>query len=287
MINKKKLSIIAGILFIIGIAGSLITYRFVAPEPFSEEKVINNKQVSIVNIDTDNVRVNISPATDNMVKVTLDGKTSYNIERSFASNVKDSTLFITYNEKQRSWINLDIFDVLEPITLNVYLPEKQYDSLKVSSDNGYIFVKQLKVTHFDINTDNGRVELKDIYSQNIHAESNNGRMDLKDIMAQNIQVKTDNGRIILDRVEGKLEGKTNNGSISLITEELDRNINFDTNNGSISIKTEKEPTNVQFNVSVGNGKVNILNKYNGNAVIGNGENLIMLTTHNGSISVLK
>ncbi|TBX60248.1 hypothetical protein E0M27_01285 [Bacillus mycoides] len=287
MINKKKLSIIAGIIFIIGIVGSLFTYRSIATVPISEEKVINNNNVSSVIIDTNNVRVNINPTTESNMKVTLDGEVNPNIERTLATDEKDSTLLISYKEKQQSWFNFNISEVLVPLTLNVYLPEKQYDSLKISNNNGYVSAKQQNTTHFDINTSNGRVELREINSQKINAETNNGSMDFKDITAQNTHVKSNNGRIMLDHVEGELEGQSKNGSLSLKTNELDRNLNFTTHNGKINIETEKEPTNVQFNVSVDNGKANILNKYNGNAVIGKGENQIKLNTHNGSISVKK
>ncbi|MFJ8117340.1 DUF4097 and DUF4098 domain-containing protein YvlB [Bacillus sp. RC145] len=287
MINKKKLSIIAGIIFIIGIVGSLFTYRSIATVPISEEKVINNNNVSSVIIDTNNVRVNINPTTESNMKVTLDGEVNPNIKRTLATDEKDSTLLISYKEKQQIWFNFNISEVLVPLTLNVYLPEKQYDSLKISNNNGYVSAKQQNTTHFDINTSNGRVELREINSQKINVETNNGSMDFKDITAQNIHVKSNNGRIMLDHVEGELEGQSKNGSLSLKTNELDRNLNFTTHNGKINIETEKEPTNVQFNVSVDNGKANILNKYNGNAVIGKGENQIKLNTHNGSISVKK
>ena len=88
-------------------------------------------------------------------------------------------------------------------------------------------------------------------------------------------------------MQGSLKGETHNGSIALETEELDRDIDFKTNNGKIKITTEKQPSNVQFNVSVDNGKVDILNKYDRDAVIGNGKNIIKLGTHNGNISVIK
>ncbi|PEW01164.1 hypothetical protein CN425_13845 [Bacillus cereus] len=287
MINKKNLSIIAGIIFIIGIVGSLLTYRSIAAVPISEEKAINNNNISSVIVDTNNTRVNIYPTKDNNIKVTLEGEVTPNTKRTLATDDKDATLFISYKEKQQSWFNFNISEVVAPLTLNVHLPERQYDSLKVSNNNGYVSAKQLNTKHFDINTSNGRIELREINSQKITAEANNGIMDFKDIMAQNTHVKSNNGRIMLDHVEGELEGQSKNGTLSLKTNELDRNLNFTTHNGKISIETEKEPTNVQFNVSVDNGSANILNKYNGNAVIGKGENQIKLNTHNGNISVKK
>lgn len=286
MINKKSFSIIAGIIFIIGIIGSLFTYRSIAAVPISEEKVINNNVSSVI-IDTNNVRVNINPTTGSNVKIKLDGEVNPNVKRTLATDEKDSTLLISYKEKQQSWFNFNISEVLAPLTLNVYLPEKQYESLKVSNNNGYVSAKKLNATNFNINTSNGRVELREISSPKIIAETNNGIMDFKDVLAQNIHVKSNNGRIMLDHVEGEIEGQTKNGSLTLKTNELDRNLNFTTHNGKINIETEKEPTNVQFNVSVDNGRANILDKYNGNTVIGKGENVIKLNTHNGNITVEK
>lgn len=238
-------------------------------------------------IDTNNVRVNINPTTDSNIKVKLDGEVNPNIKRTLAMDEKDSTLLISYKEKQQSWFNFNISEVLAPLTLNVYLPEKQYDSLKVSNSNGFVSIKKLNTTHLNANTNNGRVELREINSPKIIAETNNGIMDFKDILAQNIHVKSSNGRIMLDHVEGEIEGQTKNGSLTLKTNELDRNLNFTAHNGKINIETEKEPINVQFNVSVDNGNANILDKYNGNTVIGKGENVIKLNTHNGNITVKK
>lgn len=92
-------------------------------------------------IDTNNVRVNINPTTDSNIKVKLDGEVNPNIKRTLAMDEKDSTLLISYKEKQQSWFNFNISEVLAPLTLNVYLPEKQYDSLKVSNSNGFVSIK--------------------------------------------------------------------------------------------------------------------------------------------------
>lgn len=287
MLNKKKLSVLAGILILIGVIGSLLTYRAIDPEPISKEKVINSNQVSKVNINTDNTRVHVYPIKGSDIKVTLKGETSPNIKRDFTTDVKNSTLFISYNEQQRSWVNFDIVSVLKPLSINVYLPEKQYNSLKVSSSNGYVSVKKLRAADVSVRANNGRVELEDIDSQNLTTSVHNGLTSIKNAAAKTVQAKGNNGKITLSNVEGSLEGETHNGSIALETEELDRDIDFKTHNGKVEITTEKEPSNVQFNVSVDNGKVDILNKYDRNAVIGNGKNIIKLATHNGNISVIK
>lgn len=128
---------------------------------------------------------------------------------------------------------------MAPLTLNVYLPEKQYDSLKVSNSNGFVSIKKLNTTYLNANTNNGRVELKEINSPKIIAETNNGIMGFKDIIAQNIHVKSNNGRIMLEHIEGEIEGQSKNGSLTLKTNELDRNLNFTTHNGKSILKPKK------------------------------------------------
>ncbi|MFB8420430.1 DUF4097 family beta strand repeat-containing protein [Priestia aryabhattai] len=287
MLNKKKLSVLAGILILVGVIGGLLTYRAIDPEPISKEKTINSNQVSKVNIDTDNTRVHVYPIKGDNIKVTLKGETSPNIKRDFTTDVKNSTLFISYNEQQRSWVNFDIVSVLKPLSINVYLPEKQYSSLVISSNNGYVSVKKLRAADVSVRANNGRVELGDIDSESLNTNVHNGLTSIKNAAAKTVQAKGNNGKITLSNVEGSLEGETHNGSIALETEELDRDIDFKTHNGKITITTEKQPSDVQFNVSVDNGKVDILNKYDRNAVIGNGKNIIKLATHNGNISVVK
>lgn len=283
--NKKKLTLIACILIGIGVIGSLFTYRIVDPKSISEEKIFEAQEIAIIDVDTDNVGVNVYPTTEESIKVILKGETSRNVTKSFNTDVRESTLFITYDEKLRSWFNFDLFNVLQPLTLNVYLPEKQYEMLKLSSNNGAIVATELNAQQVELDTDNGRVEFEDLDAQGINVESNNGRIALTNVSAQNVNVKSDNGRVTLDHVDGKLIAETNNGGITLVTKELDRDIRFKSNNGKISITSEIEPTNVQFNVSVHNGRVNILDKYQGSTTIGNGDHLIELTTHNGSITV--
>ncbi|MCU9613429.1 DUF4097 domain-containing protein [Caldibacillus lycopersici] len=285
MINKKKLSIIAAIIILIGIIGSLLTFRSITAVDINEKKVVTNQQVAKIEINTNNTRVNIQPTTENNITLTLDGKAPSNHKQTFTAEVEASTLLITIKDKHINWFSFNIFDVFKPLTLNVYLPEKQYESLQVASNNGYVSAKQLNALDFHLETDNGRIDLTEIQAQQITAVSDNGRIDMKDSVANTIHVATKNGKLTLDDVAGELEGITNNGSITLFTKELNRNLDLKTDNGRISIKTEKEPTNAEFQIDVDNGKVNILDKYQGNTVIGNGEYLIKLSSDNGSISV--
>lgn len=267
MSSIKKISIIALVLLLIGVAGSLFTYRNANKlVQVSEEKLINDQNITQVQVETDNVGVEIVPTKDKVTKIELSGKRSTETKQIFSANVNGTTLSIKLKDERLKFFSLDF--LATSLTLKVYLPEKQYASLLIDSQNGLIQAQQMNITDVKATTNNGRIELKNIVSSTVYVESSNGK-------------------ISLEHVDGKLTGKTNNGKISIISKDLDRPMQLDTNNGSISVQTEKEPTNTTFNVHVDNGHINILDKYNSNAVIGKGENVISLITNNGAITVSK
>jgi DUF4097 and DUF4098 domain-containing protein YvlB len=267
VINIKKISIIALILLLVGAVGSLLTFRTAnKKESVSIEKVINNQSITSIQLDSDNAEVKFIPTNDTVAKVTLTGRGKTGTKQGFSASVNGNTLSIKQKYKQLQFFTFDF--ITTKLTLKVFLPEKQYNSLKIENNNGLVQLNNMKINNLKATTDNGRIKIKNISANSTYVESNNGQINL-------------------DHVDGKIQGRTDNGRISLITKDLDHKLNFSTDNGSIMIQTEKEPTNVTFNTHTDNGSINILDKYDGNAVIGNGENLIKLSTDNGSITVTK
>lgn len=246
MLNARNLSILALILFLIGLAGSIFTFSTLhRPTAVSEEKSFDHPNITAIDINTSNASVEVIPVKNETAKVKLSGFQSPSTHYSFSADLEGTTLSIELKETQTSWINL----FPTTLTLKVFLPEKQYESM-------------------DINNDNGSIHIKDLHAKTVHAE-------------------TDNGKISLRHVTAKMTGKTVNGDISLETDSLDRPLQFETDNGSIMIETEQEPTNAKLDVKVDNGSIDLLGQYKESTVIGKGENLIKLTTINGDILVTK
>ena len=278
----KKIAVVASILLLTGIVGSVFTFKSIyEAEDVTEEKVLHD-DFNDIEVTTDNTKVEFLPSSDSEARVELSGKDS---NYHLLADVEESTLKVDVVYKQRKLYNFDF--TLGQSALKIYVPEKKYDSLQTSSDNGQIRVGDLQAKNIHLTTDNGRIQLNNIQSDEITTEADNGAIDLKAVAAADVKMKADNGKITLDDVEGKLSGKTNNGSISLITSYLDRPIDFETNNGKITIQTEAEPTNVIFDVKVNNGKIDIFGKKNWDTVVGDGEHLIKLTAENGMITVAK
>ncbi|MCM3112714.1 DUF4097 family beta strand repeat-containing protein [Lederbergia lenta] len=283
MINVKNISIIALLLLLIGIVGSIITFKSLGkPEPVSEKRGIDDDQFTNINIVAGNAKVEILPTKDTKATAELSGKAKNYV---FEANVEGNTLAVVLKEKHWKLVSFDFFSTA--LTLKVYVPEKQYDTIQIESNNGRFHAENLVAKEMNVKTDNGRIELENIESSTVKAEANNGRIELKSIKALSVAVEADNGKILLEDVDGKLSGKTNNGRISLVTNNLERQIDFATDNGSIKIQTEKEPKNVTFDIKVDNGKVDILGSSDRSSIFGNGEHLIKLKSNNGGIKVTK
>ena len=260
---RKKLSILALLLLLIGGVGSYFTFSQSWEEVTSEKKV-NSDMVEEIQISIDNATVEVLPTSDTETKVQLVTKGMDVSKLDFTAEVEGTKLTIRLKDKSTFYVGFNI----QSSHLYVYVPQKLYQSIAIDNDNGKVRMSELNVKNLNVQTDNGRIELNKIVSENVDVKSANGRLNLND-------------------VEGNIKGSSNNGKIVLTTKDLDRNIQLESNNGKISIETEKEPTNTTFKIKADNGSINILDKYEGNTVIGKGENLVYLKSNNGKIEVKK
>ena len=85
----------------------------------------------------------------------------------------------------------------------VSVPDEKYEELTTETDNGQIIVNDLQIDNVDI-------------------KSNNGKIVLEDLESKKVYVKTDNGKIDFHHVTGDIEAKTDNGQITMVTDNLDR-----------------------------------------------------------------
>lgn len=266
MSKIRNISIFALALIIIGTIGGLLTFKQSQRIETVAVKKDLNQNFTALDVHINNASLEIIPTNGSITKVELRGKKSaYEDEKLFAQ-VQGKTLVVRLLDHQRKFYSFDF--LYKPLSLKLFVPKKQYETLQVSCDNGEIVAGQFN-------------------TKTINARTNNGKIQLTNIPSTSVNVDSDNGEIILKNVDGSLTGGTNNGHISLETKTIDRPIQFHSDNGSIDIKTEKDPVNVRFDVSVENGSVNILNQYHGGTVIGNGKNLVKLSTNNGVINVTK
>lgn len=272
MTKAKKFSMLAIVLLVVGIVGGLLTFKIQQPiETVTQEIPLSNADFANLAIKADNAKINIITTNDvSATKVEFTGYESKGENVAFDAAVNGDTLNVTLKKKQIKFFNFNFFDSLtwKSANINVYVPEKLYDKLHINLINGDINIDQLAV-------------------QNAEVEAVNGNINLKNVEASHTSASLHNGDISLENIQGDITGDIINGKIFVEADHLDRNINLKTTNGQINIKTEKEPTNAAFDISVVNGSVDVLGDSNRNAIFGNGEYKIALSTVNGKIAVTK
>jgi DUF4097 and DUF4098 domain-containing protein YvlB len=264
MTNIKRIIMIACTLLLVGGIGSIISYRFYEPTTLAVTKELENTEITAIEIDMQNEKVEIIPTNDSVPKVELTGTEDSHSSTELVVEEVDDILSIHTENEMGKWFSFNFFNSSR--TLTVHLPEQEYQRLAVDISNGSLQAEDLMVKEVNVETKNGKVELSDIVSDSY-------------------QLRTYNGKINLENVEGELAARANNGAISLVTNNLDRNINFETDNGRIKIQSAKEPTNAVIDTKVNNGRVNLFGDSDYNTIVGDGDNLVKLSTKNGSITV--
>lgn len=263
-VGKMKIaSFIAVALILIGVVGSIATFKM--PTNRADWRTLDEEfaieQIENIIIAADNANIEVLPYEGQTVKINVSGRAP---ENDVVTSVEEETLVIRLKHPKNRLFQFDFFSSVS--SLKVYVPEKEFTSIHIESDNGRIVGEGFVAGEIRVKTDNGLIELKDLKGDHISAEA-------------------DNGKITFEDVEGTVYGETDNGAITFITDNLDRNIDLTTNIGMIEIKTSVKPTNVEILATVDLGSISIFGHSNGSTIFGDGENQIKLTTDIGKIKV--
>lgn len=275
---------VALLLIVIGGVGSIFAYRMSASAETIITEEVNGQNISSIELDVENEQVEVIPTDDDTIRIELEeNQNQSNVQLTVEEDV--DTLKIATSDKNFKLFSFEFFNWNRD--LKIYVPVKNYHSLHIEIGNGSIQMSDLSVNQLYVNTSNGKIDLADLETEQSEIGTNNGKIKLKNVITETIQVSAHNGKIEMEQISGEVTGETKNGAISFITDDLDRPIDLQSHNGSIRVETDNKPTNVTFNTKAHNGEITIFNNSDTSNIIGNGENLINLSTHNGSITVSK
>ena len=138
------------------------------------------------------------------------------------------------------------------IKLEIYVPDKKYDSITLNTSNAKIEIKDINLnslvcdtTNSNINvtnvigedvklvTKNGKISIESVSSPIILANSTNSSMFLNKVSGEKVFVATKNGKIYLDKIEANsIDGITSNASIE-VKGVKGKKMRFNTSNGKI------------------------------------------------------
>lgn len=279
--RMKLLIIIASILLIVGVTGSILQFpNMINTEETTTTEVVSSNGIDQIDVKVTSAKIHIVPTDSDEIRAEL---ISNETEVELIAEVNNQTVHIEVKNKMFPIFEINFLPRTSSLT--IYLPKKQYAGLSIKSTNGKMEIEDVAATDISLNSKNGAIHLEDIQADTISTKLNNGRIELENVTAITSSVYTDNGKITLANVTGDITGKTNNGLITYHTEKLAQAIDFHSSNGKINIFTEKQPTNVTYDLRADLGKIRVFEKSDWDTVTGNGEHVIKLRTNNGSITI--
>lgn len=166
---------------------------------------------SDIDIDVANGSVRVIPWDQKDVRIECKAKVYRveNQEQARQSFLKD-ILFAVEGEKlrfstQQKWMKVEAV---------VYIPQKQYEKVRLRMFNGPISGEQLQVHHFRIKTANGKIDFSGIQGKRLEAETANGHIHIVNSTVDDMEAETINGAIKLDGDFHRVETQSFNGNLT-------------------------------------------------------------------------
>lgn len=276
----KKVVYLMLVLFIVGVVGTLVTVS--ASGGFSldtyavhDNVIVNNPDISRVEIDLSSSDLTVHPSDENAITVEMKGKISKKLKKKLKLDVqeKGQTLKIGLAGEDQFKFNIGVLIV--DTNVEVFLPQKIYDSFKIDTSSGDIMIQDFKAKETVFETSSG-----DIVASNLHSKAH--------------RFHSSSGEMKLSNVTGDIEAHSSSGDIIMEHENATGNLDAKTSSGDVSVTFREEPNSlaIDFKASSGDGEVTLdgvsyeeksENEIRG--VIGSGDFKVSVETSSGDFSL--
>ena len=266
--------------------------------------VTTEESFSSVHIKSDETNVHVLPSPTGQLYTEVKGKGEQVVPK--LSFEKD-TLKVKI-ERKSTKVKFFGLKFIMPATNNataiIYLPEKLYEKLKVTSGIGEICVQkiqakkieskaaigsilmeQLLVGQLDVSTDVGSIKVESVNATTARIQSDTGRLTAIQSSAENWHLQSDVGLINIQNVKGFIHASSDAGKIMIENERIKHPLKLQTDVGTILVKVAERLDNTTVTAKTDLGKISIYNERGRRFVYGTGENTIDLRTDIGSITL--
>ena len=192
-----------------------------------------------------------------------------------------STIDVTIQLPQKLYEQITVMNKSGKIEME----SQQSKQMRIETDNGKIVMKSLLARTLKTKSDNGRILLNDSNFTDVVASTDNGRVCVNHSRAEKFELSTDNGRIELDEVDGEIWATTDNGRIEGYIPQVTKPLKWKTDNGSITLKTDEILKNVSLSVKSDFGRINVYGEKGKKFQFGDGSIPVRFKTDNGRITV--
>lgn len=126
----------------------------------------------------------------------------------------EDTVFTISDDKlkfstQQKWIKLDAV---------LYVPEKEYNKLKLRTFNGPIESEKLHAKNFKAKTANGKITAKQLHGKHAELETVHGKIHVENGTVDIIEAETINGAVHVDGDYERVNAHSFNGNVACAVE---------------------------------------------------------------------
>lgn len=261
MSKLKKLTIIASVLLVISIIGGAMTYQLSYGKALSTDNIpLSQQDFANIQLKSHDSAINIRQTNQDTAYLELTG---INTDRNFTYAIRENTLFINNEDKQKRWFSLGI---RKEKSIQLYLPQKQFDTITIDKGDGYFLAE-------------------DIMMKQLAVKGKDGVITLKNTEAELHTIETLDGVLQFEHIKGALKTTATDGKVKLIANQLQYPVDIAMKDGIITVDTNIEPVDTTIQVQYKDGIVSLYGKKTTHAQFGNGENKVNLSIKDGMITV--
>jgi lia operon protein LiaG len=217
----KKVVYLMLMLFIIGVVGTLVSVS--ASGGFSldtynvhDQAVVNNVDISRVEIDLSSSDVTVNSSDSDEITVEMNGKISKKLKKKLKLDVQEKGQTLKIGLTGEDQIKFNIGVLIVDTNVEVFLPQKIYDSIQIDTSSGDILIQDLKAKETLFDTSSGDIIARNLFTEVNRFHSSSGEMELSNVTGD-IQAESSSGDMIIDYVNanGNLDAKTSSGDVSV------------------------------------------------------------------------
>ncbi len=277
-----------------------------------ESKEHEISKIQKINIDVDSSDIKIILTKEDKVRAHFYGNYSSNSIKGVPHlEIKESgdALNIEIEHPKR----ILVFNINNSkYQLDVYIPEKYANNIKINSEFGDVNIDELKVNEFICNTDSGNVSIKSLDSNKSRFETSFGHVNIDQLKGNEFICNTDSGNvnikslhskkssfdssfgnITVDNCLGEFNGKSDSGKYNVTFEKLQNDVNIETSFGNVKLKFPENPNfELDFRTSFGDFISDFPMNISGDicdkdvkGTVGKGGNKIKVETDSGDLEI--
>jgi lia operon protein LiaG len=217
----KKVVYLMLVLFITGVVGTLVTVS--ASGGFSldtynvhDKTVVNNVDITKIEIDLSSSDVTFNSTDSDDITVEMNGKISKNLKKKLKLDVKEKGETLKIGLTGEDQIKFNIGVLIVDTNVEVFLPQKVYESIQIDTSSGDILIQDLKAKETLFETSSGDIIARNLYTEVNRFHSSSGDMELSNVTGD-IRAESSSGDMIIDFVHanGNIDAKTSSGDVSV------------------------------------------------------------------------